>query len=50
MKPYFLIFCLLVVSYLFANQVRAQEQITDAEYKRAVSLLWQNVNNKKAFN
>ncbi|HCE57631.1 MAG TPA: S9 family peptidase [Prolixibacteraceae bacterium] len=40
-------FCLLFSSF---TPVSAQESLTETDYTRAVSFLWQNVNNKKAFN
>lgn len=42
-----LFFCFEIFSH---NPVSAQESLTEADYARAVSFLWQNVNNKKAFN
>lgn len=41
------ILCFEVLSY---NKIWAQEQLPEADYIRSVSFLWQNVNNKKAFN
>ena len=40
----------LFIVYFSLNTVAAQEQMSEANYARAVSFLWQNVNNKKAFN
>jgi dipeptidyl aminopeptidase/acylaminoacyl peptidase len=50
MKQYFFFSILFFFGSLSINPVQAQEQLTEADYARAVSFLWQNVNNKKAFN
>jgi len=50
MKQYFFLFILFFFGSLSYNTVQAQEQLSEADYARAVSFLWQNVNNKKAFN
>lgn len=50
MKQYFFISILLFFGSLSIKQVRAQEVLPEADYARAVSFLWQNINNKKAFN
>ncbi len=50
MKKYLLIvisFLLQIISY---NQIQAQEQLTNDDYARAVSFLWQNLNDRKVFN
>ena len=43
--PYIVGFCLISTCY-----AQAQKAVTKDDYKRAVGFLWQNVNNKKAFN
>jgi len=50
MKQYVFFFILLFFADLSINQIKAQESMDEADYARAVSFLWQNVNNKKAFN
>jgi dipeptidyl-peptidase 4 len=40
----------LFISFFSLKPVVAQEQMSEADYARAVGFLWQNVNNKKAFN
>ena len=41
---------LLLCSILFLPVLQAQEPLTPEDYERAISFLWQNVNNKKAYN
>jgi len=50
MKQYFCISILFFFGNLSNNPIQAQEQLSETDYTRAVSFLWQNVNNKKAFN
>lgn len=50
MKQYYFISIVLIFESLLINPVQAQEQLSEADYAKAVSFLWQNVNNKKAFN
>jgi len=50
MKQIIFISILFFFGSLSIIPVQAQEQLTEAEYARAVGFLWQNVNNKKAFN
>ena len=41
----------LIFGFLFVfPTVRAQEPLTTKDYERAIGFLWENVNNKKAFN
>jgi len=41
---------ILITGLLLSFPVCGQEQLPETDYTRAVSFLWQNVNNKKAFN
>ncbi len=41
---------LLSIFWLLFTTVFAQEELTKQDYQRALSFLWENVNNKKAFN
>lgn len=50
MKSLILISCIFLFGILSINVVRGQEQLPATDYERAVRFLWQNVNNKKAFN
>ena len=50
MNRFLFISVYLLLGLASINQLKSQEQLTKADYKRAVSFLWQNVNNKMAFN
>jgi dipeptidyl-peptidase 4 len=50
MKQYFILSICILFGGLSINQIQAQESMAESDYTRAVSFLWQNVNNKKAFN
>lgn len=50
MKRTYLLFILIFLGFSLVRLVQAQEQLPETDYERAVSFLWRNVNNKKAFN
>lgn len=50
MKPGLIFTFFICLGFILSRPVFTQESLTEAEYSKAVSFLWQNVNNKKAFN
>ena len=50
MNTYFLTVIFFLLQIIPVKVLRSQEQLTKDDYKRAVSFLWQNINNKKVFN
>lgn len=50
MKLFYYITAVFCIELFSISNAFAQEQMATTDYSRAVSFLWQNVNNKKAFN